>query len=158
MGYGGDVTLPASADYDHERILTAVTEKPDYLPTSVLAKDVSENSEGTFCPITVVQGELGATEDLRYEVNNGAFVQVYTRWNEEPTEVWVAALENAANWQMDNSPSSSTNDFHAPSPLWFFSVSTPSGEVTVVLDAAETVGIYCNFTLSGPFPTGGIDG
>ncbi|MDP3314915.1 MAG: hypothetical protein Q8M47_02480 [Devosia sp.] len=151
MGYGGDVTLPAEAGYDHDSIMTAVMEKPDYLPTSALTKDVSENSEGTFCPITVVQGQFGATEDLRYEVN-GPFVQVYTRWNEEPTEAWVAALENAANWQMNNSPSDSTNDFQAPSPLWFFA-EAPSAEVIVIIDAAD-VGIYCNFTLSGPVSDG----
>ena len=149
MGYVGPVSLSAAARYDHDRILIAMMEKPDYLPTNVLGKGSSENSDGTFCPITIVQGQSGTAEDLRYEVT-GPFVQVYTRWNEDPSEAWVAALELAANWNMNNSPASSTNDFQAPSPLWFFA-GTPSAEVAVIFDAEEA-GIYCNFTLSGPFP------
>ena len=39
MGYAGAASLQAAAGYDHNRILSAVMEKPDYLPSNVLAKD-----------------------------------------------------------------------------------------------------------------------
>ena len=37
-GYAGDATLTAAAAHDHDRILTAVMEKPDYLPKNVVAR------------------------------------------------------------------------------------------------------------------------
>ena len=37
MGYGGDVALENDTGYNHDRILSAVMKKPDYLPANVLA-------------------------------------------------------------------------------------------------------------------------
>jgi len=38
MGYGGDAQLAADTGYNHDRILSAVMEKPEYLPANVLAR------------------------------------------------------------------------------------------------------------------------
>lgn len=38
MGYAGDVSLGTGTGYNHDRILTAVMEKPDYVPAHVLSK------------------------------------------------------------------------------------------------------------------------
>jgi len=38
VGYAGDVSLGTDTGYNHDRILTAVMEKPDYVPAHVLSK------------------------------------------------------------------------------------------------------------------------
>lgn len=53
MGYGGEVYLPKAEDHNHDRILTAVMGKPDYLPVNVLARVES----GGSCPFVVVDRE-----------------------------------------------------------------------------------------------------
>ena len=79
MGYGGDVTLPAEADYDHERIMTAVMEKPDYLPTSVLARSDSDDSaEAQYCtnenvPFQVVDSSEASTSSDVYYPDPGQY-------------------------------------------------------------------------------------
>lgn len=41
MGYAGEAVLGTDTGYNHNRILTAVMEKPDYLPANVLAASPS---------------------------------------------------------------------------------------------------------------------
>lgn len=48
MGYAGEVDLVDDSGHDHNRILTAVMEKPDYLPANVLARNEGAGSDSCY--------------------------------------------------------------------------------------------------------------
>ena len=54
MGYAGDVSMVDDTGYNHDRILSAVMEKPDYLPANVLAKSTGGGESSSSCPLTII--------------------------------------------------------------------------------------------------------
>ena len=72
MGYGGEVSVANEVGHDNDRILTAVMEKPEYLPTNVITKSqANEGSGAEYCnsdniPFQVVDYPDSSPSDVYY--------------------------------------------------------------------------------------------
>lgn len=129
MGYGGAAELAADTGYNHNRILSAVMEKPDYLPANVLARgSLGENSSET-CPINVVSSDYSTDSDSWYygtDYVDNKYVVIYYRFlTDQPFAGWtleMSGVTTAASIRTDF-----VDDGVAAAVLQI--ISTPSGSV-----------------------------
>jgi len=104
MGYGGEASLANDTGYNHDRLLSAMMTKPDYLPAGVLARVESDES----CPFVVVK------KSNRTEAHNFYDYRPNPQWG-SPYHVVVylygpSDLFNGLNVLFDGETPDFTND------------------------------------------------
>jgi hypothetical protein len=123
VGYAGEVSLTPEPGHTHDRILSAVMEKPDYLPANVLAK---AESGSAACPLTIltptggsfdsngnyVGGNYPAGDSWSYD---GGHAESYLVYFSAPVGFSLANFQDTTVWTFNLTPPAPYSNNVAPS-------------------------------------------